>query len=158
MSTGTDLAKRIREVFINGTWIANTNYKSSLVGISHEEATKIVHDCNSIAALIFHINYYLKGLLDVFQGGPLLISDRFSFEMPELKSENDWQNQCKMLETNAELFAELVSRLTEEQLSSAFVAPQYGSNVHNIQGLIEHSYYHLGQIVLLKKIIRSNLN
>jgi len=37
--------------------------------------------CPSIAALTFHINYYVAGVLNVFQGGKLEIRDKYSFDM-----------------------------------------------------------------------------
>lgn len=41
-------------------------------------------------------------------------------------------------------------------LDKPFIDEKYGSYIRNIEGVIEHSYYHLGQIVLLKKMIVQN--
>lgn len=41
----------------------------------------------------------------------------------------------------------------DEKLDSTFAGENYGIYQRNIEGIIEHSYYHLGQIVLTKKII-----
>ena len=43
--------------------------------------------------------------------------------------------------------------MPEGQLKENFVDEKYGSYLRNIDGMIEHCYYHLGQIVLIKKII-----
>jgi hypothetical protein len=34
-----------------------------------------------------------------------------------------------------------------------FVDEKYGTLLRNIEGVIEHSYYHLGQIALIRKMI-----
>ena len=53
----------------------------------------------------------------------------------------------------AEQFAKLVEQLPDSQLFDDFSDKKYGSYFRNLQGIIEHTHYHLGQIVLIKKII-----
>lgn len=43
--------------------------------------------------------------------------------------------------------------MPEEKLNEDFVDKKYGTYLRNIDGMIEHSYYHLGQIVWIKKVI-----
>ncbi|MEG1022142.1 MAG: hypothetical protein RSE50_11550 [Myroides sp.] len=43
--------------------------------------------------------------------------------------------------------------MRDEKLDSVFVDEKYGSYRRNIEAMIEHSYYHLGQIVLIKKML-----
>ena len=45
------LSDRFREVMLNGTWIANTNFKDQLSQVSLSQATKKIGDLNTIAAL-----------------------------------------------------------------------------------------------------------
>ena len=70
------MAKRLREVFLDGKWIANTNYKEQIQDLTWHDATNKLTDANTIAALVFHINYYLQGLIQVLKGGSLDISDK----------------------------------------------------------------------------------
>lgn len=42
----------------------------------------------------------------------------------------------------------------EEKLKEAFVEEKYGTYQRNLEGMIEHSYYHLGQIVLIKELLK----
>lgn len=152
-NTAESLSQRLREVFLNGKWIANTNYREELTASSFVVAIQSLSGCNSIAQLSYHILYYLRGLNKVLEGGPLEISDKYSFELPELHSETDWQELIAALMSQAEKFAGLVSELTDAQLQSPFAAPQYGTYQKNIEAVLEHSYYHLGQIVLIRKLI-----
>ncbi|MCW5518753.1 DinB family protein [Aureitalea sp. L0-47] len=156
METGKQLAKRIREVFLDGTWIANSNYTKALSGLSMEEACRKVEQLNSIAALTFHVNYYLGGVLKFLNGGTLDISDSYSFDMSPITSEEDWNGLRLELKDNAEKFAEKVDRMSDTDLNQVFADPKYGTIRRNIEGLIEHSYYHLGQISLLRKLIAAS--
>ena len=153
MNCNKYLANRLREVYLDGKWIANTNYKEQLQNLNWEQATIKIADLNSIAALTFHINYYLVGLIKVLNGKVLDISDKFSFNLNELKSESDWKELKNDLLNNAELFASMVENLPEEKLKTTFIEEKYGTYLRNIEAVIEHSYYHLGQISLIKKMI-----
>ncbi|WP_205504312.1 hypothetical protein [Rufibacter psychrotolerans] len=147
------LANRLREVLLNGKWIANTNYKEQLEGVSWAHAIQKVGNLNTIAALTFHVNYYLAGLLQVFQGGQLDIRDKYSFDLPELTSAEDWDRLVHDFLSNSEKFASCVEQMPDNLLGQPFVDEKYGTYLRNIEGVIEHSYYHLGQISLLRKLI-----
>lgn len=148
-----NIADRLQEVFIDGTWVANTNYKHILQDVDMEMALYQVDNLNTIAALTYHINYYLQGLIPVFDGGDLTISDKYSFDLPDITSEDEWQKMVQELLSNAETFINKVRQLNPDQLSAPFVEPKYGNYYRNIECVIEHSYYHLGQISLIKKMI-----
>jgi len=147
------IANRLREVLLNGKWIANTNYKDQILSINWEQAIQKVDNLNTIALLTFHINYYLQGLLHVFNGGKLEIRDKYSFDLPEIKSERDWNTLVNDFLSNSEKFVNQVEQMDESMLDQPFVDEKYGSYLRNIEGVIEHSYYHLGQVSLLRKMI-----
>jgi hypothetical protein len=141
------LAERFREVILNGTWIANTNYKNELSGLHWEIAIKKINSLNTIAALAQHIHYYISGVKKVFNGGTLDIRDKYSFDFPSIHSQNEWDNFLTNFWDDAEEFALLIEKIPEEKLKHFFVDKKYGTYQRNIEGIIEHSYYHLGQIV-----------
>lgn len=153
MNRSLILANRLREVLLDGRWIANTNYKEQLLSVTWTQAIQKVDDLNTIALLTFHVNYYLAGLLNVFNGGKLEIRDKYSFDLPEIKAENDWNNLMSEFLSNAEKFATKVEQMDDYLLDQPFVDEKYGSYLRNIEGVVEHSYYHLGQIVLIKKML-----
>jgi hypothetical protein len=153
MTRNISLASRIREVLLNGHWIANTNYKEQLQQVTWQQATQKVDDLNTIAALTFHINYYLKGLLSAFENGKLEISDKYSFDLPPIRSEADWNILLTDFLNNAEKFALKVEQMEDAIFDQPFIDEKYGTFIRNIEGVIEHSYYHLGQISLIRKMI-----
>lgn len=153
MTRSVQIANRLREVFLNGRWIANTNYKEQLQNVNWQQATQQVENLNTIAALTFHINYYLAGILSAFETGKLEISDKFSFDLPPIHSENDWNDLVIDFLNNAEKLANKVERMNDDDLDQIFIDEKYGTVLRNIEGVVEHSYYHLGQISLIKKNI-----
>ncbi len=153
MTRNLAIANRLREVLLNGKWVANTNFKEQIVSVSWEQAIQKVDSLNTIALLTFHVNYYLAGILNVFNGGKLEIRDTYSFDLPEIKSESDWNTLVRDFLSNAEMFANQVEQMDESRLDQPFADEKYGSYLRNIEGVIEHSYYHLGQISLIRKMI-----
>ena len=153
--TTKQLANQFREVLLNGTWIS-TNFKAQLEDVTWEQATTKVSSLNTIAALTFHINYYVAGVLNVFEGGTLDIRDKYSFDMPLIESAEDWEKLKTKMCRDAERFAELVEQMPDEKLTEGFVKIEYGNYYRNIIGMIEHCYYHLGQVVIIKKMIQND--
>lgn len=150
------IANRLREVLLNGHWIANTNYKEQILSVNCMQATQKVGNLNTIAALTFHINYYLVGLLSAFETGKLEISDKFSFDLPPISSESEWNKMITDFISNSEKFADRVEQIDDHLLDQPFIGERYGTLLRNIEGVIEHSYYHLGQISLIRKMIMQN--
>ena len=75
MNRNKALTDRLQEVLLDSKWIANTNYKAQLTSVSWLQATQKVNELNSIAALTYHINYYLSGLTNAFENRRLNIRD-----------------------------------------------------------------------------------
>jgi uncharacterized damage-inducible protein DinB len=154
-TVSSQLANRFREVILNGRWIANTNLKEQVSELTWEQATTKIAPFNTIATLTFHIHYYIAGILNVLEGGSLDIKDKYSFDHPPFQSQADWDSLLNQLWHDAEKFADLVEKMPQRRLKEPFIEEKYGDYLRNIDGMIEHSYYHLGQIVLLKKWILS---
>jgi hypothetical protein len=55
--------------------------------------------------------------------------------------------------SNAEKFADAVEEMDDSLFDRPFVDEKYGSYLRNIEAVIEHSYYHLGQVSLIKKLV-----
>ncbi len=153
MSQSKQTATRIREVFLSGHWIANTNYKKELSKLSWEQATTNIYGLNTVAALTFHINYYLDGILRAVDTGSLDIQDKYSFDMPPVASEEEWSKLVDAFLDNAEKFVAFTEHLPSEKLNAPFFNEKYGTYQRNIEAVIEHSYYHLGQISLINKML-----
>ena len=156
MENAQQLAARLREVILNGRWIANTNYLDQLTDISFEQANMKIGGLNTIALLTFHINYYISGVAYFFKTGNLEIHDKYSFDMQPINSEENWLRLKNDLYEQTEQLAQHISNFSDSQLEMVFVDEKYGNYRRNIEALIEHAYYHLGQITLIKKMVVAN--
>lgn len=151
--TTTEIAKRFREILLNGDWVVATNFKDQLSDLTWKQATTRIGTLNTIATLTFHINYYIAGILNVLEGGSLDIRDKYSFNCIPIKSQEDWEKLLDKMWNDAERFADILELMPNEKLEEVFADEKYGSYHRNINAMIEHSYYHLGQIALIKKML-----
>lgn len=152
MNLTAQIAKNFREVHFGGNW-TSVNLKESLADVNWQQATIKLHSLNTIAALVFHINYYVSAVLKVLNGEPLDAKDKYSFDHPPIQSPEDWEKLLNKTWADAENFATGIERLPETKLWETFTDEKYGNYYRNIHGIIEHTHYHLGQIVLIKKIL-----
>lgn len=153
MTRNITIASRLREVLLNGHWIANTNFREQIQSVNWEQATQKVENLNTIAALTYHVNYYLAGLINAFENGRLEISDKYSFDLPPIDSEYEWNKLVTEFLSNSEKFAHKVEEMDDKIFDEPFIDEKYGTFLRNIEGVIEHSYYHLGQVSLIRKMI-----
>jgi len=153
MQLNPQLAKHLREIHFGGNWSAS-NLKDTLSDISLNEALTKIGNLNSIAALTFHMNYYVAAILKVFEGGPLVAKDKYSFDLPPLRTNEEWEEMSNKSWRDAETLAILIEKMPEEKNIETFVDEKYGNYLRNIIGVIEHLHYHLGQVVFLKKLLR----
>ena len=122
---GESLSNYLREVYLQGTWIANTNLKNELSQTTFLQAVKEESGLNSIAALTFHLSYYLEGLLPAFQDMPLTIHDEHSFTFHLSTSTIEWNTQVNHLLQLAETCDILIKSLTLAKLNVPFDNANY---------------------------------
>ena len=158
MSKTQILANRFREVILTGTWVANTNFKKQLSDLNWEIATTKYKTLNSIAILAQHIHYYINGIKNVFKGGSLDIRDKYSFDFKPIESQHEWESFLTKFYSDAEEFASLIEEMPDSMLDEVFIDEKYGTYSRNIDGMIEHSYYHLGQVSLILKLSLEPVN
>jgi hypothetical protein len=99
------------------------------------------------------MNYYVSAVMKVLQDGILDASDKYSFDVPPINSQEEWEKLATKALSEAEQFAALIEQLPENKLGEVFVEEKYGTYHRNLLGIIEHTHYHLGQVVLLKKLV-----
>ncbi len=152
MNVTEQIAKHFREIHFGGNW-TSVNLKDNLENLSWQQATTQVYSFNTIATLVYHMNYYVSAVLKVLQGEALNAKDIYSFDHPPILSQADWEKLLEKTWADAEKFASLIEQLQETKLWETFSDEKYGNYYRNIHGIIEHCHYHLGQIVLIKKIL-----
>ncbi len=150
MNLPSQIAKNFREVYFGGNW-TSSNLKDNLADVTWQQATTQVYNLNTIAILVFHISYYVNAVLKVLHGEPLDAHDKYSFDLPPILSQQDWEKLLDNTFSDAEKLAGLIEQLPESKLWENMADEKYGNYYRNFNGIIEHTHYHLGQIALIKK-------
>jgi hypothetical protein len=153
MNFSTLIAQHLRDVHFgkNWTWV---DLQTTLQDVDLKMATTKIQDLNTIATLVYHMHYYVERQLVVLAGGPLEGSDKDSFATPDFQNEVEWQAFLAKVWADAEALARAIEQLPDDKLAETFVQEKYGTYYRNLHGLIEHFHYHLGQISLMKKLIK----
>jgi len=153
MNLSSLLAKHVRDVYFGGNWTW-VNFKDTLADVDWQMATRQVYGLNTIATLVFHTNYFVEAIIKVLEGGPLDSKDSLSFAHPPIHSQDDWLQMLDKSWNEARHMADLVEKLPDSKLDEIFVLDKYGTYYRNLQGVVEHLHYHLGQIVVIKKVVQ----
>jgi uncharacterized damage-inducible protein DinB len=147
------IAQHIIEAFEGGNW-TEVNFKDALRDISYRDATMVTKaSCNTIAALIHHVAFYNDVIRKKLEGITTIAYDHDSFKVPLVKNENDWMNLKDRCFQSVHDLAATVIKLPDEMLTAP-IDNGNGTYYKTLHGLIEHLYYHLGQIVFLKRLAR----
>ena len=153
MNITSHIAKHFHDVHFGGNWTWS-NMKEQLSDVTWQEAITRIENLNTIATLAFHINYFIEAQIQVLKGGPLDAKDELSFAHPPINSQEDWDNFLYKIWRDAEELKMLIERLPDSVLNETFVESKYGTFYRNLTGMIEHTHYHLGQIAVIKKLVR----
>lgn len=152
MILSQQISKHLRELYVGGNW-TSVSFKQTLENVTWQEATTQFHSCNTIASLMHHSTYYCRKISNVLKGGALDANDKESFNTPVITSNEEWDRFKQAMFDDAETLASLIENLSEKIYHKTFVSSEYDSYYKNLHGVIEHAHYHLGQIVILKKLI-----
>lgn len=150
--------KRIKKLFENlyqgNPWI-ETTIIGALQNISAEQAAvKLMPQWNSIWEIVNHLISWRLNVLQRIQGIIVETPDDNYFSRQTDISNIAWQNTLKKLEVSQHAWIAFLEELNEEELDKIYPVNNLSYYEH-IQGIIQHDAYHLGQIVLLAKHIRS---
>ncbi len=147
------IAQHIIEVHEGGNW-TDANIKDTLADISHKEACTVTKaSYNTIAALVHHLSFYNDIVMQRLSGKNPVISEVNGFDVPAITDEAEW---TQLKQRNLESFhklADAVKAFPEEKIYQ-LTPTGHATHYKTLHGISEHAHYHLGQIVLLKKLVR----
>jgi hypothetical protein len=121
--------------------------------VTWQQATRRVGSLHTIAALVYHMNYFVSATIQVLEGGRLEAREELSFDLPPIASQQDWERLLQKTWSDAENLASAIEQMPESQLWEDFVDEKYGNYYRCLHGPIEHCHYHLGQIALIKSML-----
>jgi uncharacterized damage-inducible protein DinB len=132
-------------------WVG-VNMQQALKGIDAGMAAAVLYrGGNTIWQLVNHLVYWRKTVLIRLQGKNALppMPDMY---LPSDLSEDSWQTTIRHFEEVYQQLHTAITNFREEQLDKD--SPKKGQTYyHLLTGCLQHDAYHLGQIVLLKKMV-----
>jgi uncharacterized damage-inducible protein DinB len=147
------IATHLQEAFAGNNW-SEVNVKDTLDGITYPEAVMVTSaSSNTIAALLYHMTFYNRAITQRLQGIEPEISAANGFDLQPISSEHDWEQLKKNAFDTVNELARAIRHFPDERLEEENPKGK-GSFYKKLQGVIEHNYYHLGQIVILKNLIK----
>lgn len=150
-------AEHYYKAFYGDNW-SEIDFKEVLDGVSFTEALSITPASpNSIAAIIYHVTFYSKTILQRLQGNNPKINDANGFDMPEIKTESGWQTLKQLCFEAANDLTTAIKNIPDDKWEEP-IFKYHDTFYKTIAGVTEHAYYHLGQIVILKKVLRNNVH
>ncbi len=147
------IAQHIIDVHIGDNW-TDVNIKNTLQDVSLQEAVTVTNSsANTIAALLHHITFYNEVVLERLKRNIPFISNANGFDVPVLNNERDWIELKERNIQSAQYLAEAVKQFPEEKIFEP-ILPDFSTVYKTLHGVIEHTHYHLGQIVIIKNLVR----
>lgn len=157
-NTNMKVTERISELFedlYDGEPWLDVTLVGTLENISAEVAAKKINpQRNSVWEIVNHIISWRGNVFQRVQGITIL-SPADNYFLPVInQSDKAWQETLLGLKDSQEKWIAFLHGLDEADLEKTYPV-NHASYYKHIQGIIQHDAYHLGQIVLLCKIMEN---
>lgn len=146
------ISELFEKIYHGDSWIGET-LMGTLETISAETAAKKTNPWNSIWEITNHIISWRENVLQRVQGSIKNAPPDNYFTAVKYQSEQAWQNTLQNLKNSQENWIGFLKKMNEADLEKIY-PDNNASYYHNIQGIVQHDAYHLGQIILLAKMQR----
>ena len=150
-------AQRIQALFTDlyhgHPWI-DVTLEDTLSRITAEQANqRPLKNGNTIWEIVNHIIAWRENVLKRVQGEVLETPSNNYIEKVEDVSGEAWQQTLESLETTQKQWLYFLSTFPEADFEKEYSVNKHSYYKH-IHGIIQHDAYHLGQIVLLVKMVK----
>jgi uncharacterized damage-inducible protein DinB len=150
------LADNLHRVYYGNNW-TDVCLADTLKDISVQQATQRTGASdNTIAALVNHLCFWNEVILQRMQGKNIPIPEQNGMDVAPLQTEEEWQSLVHKMRRSFDALTEAI-RLFPANKLDLLVKDRETTIGFNLHGVTEHAYYHLGQIVLLKKMVNENV-
>jgi len=152
MSETDRIRRQLERAFHGPAWHGDSVF-DVLGRISVEDAThRPVPDAHSIIELVLHTAAWLRIARLRTAGQLVAVSDEMDWPSPTSGTGRQWAAALADLRASVEELDEAIDAFRDEDLEAAVEGKVREYTVYEeLHGAIQHSLYHLGQIVLLAK-------
>ncbi|WP_348825280.1 DinB family protein [Flavobacterium aestuarii] len=152
MSESRRISNLYQSIYNGNPWLEVT-LANTLKDISAEEAyRKINPDLNTIWEIVNHLIQWRRNILSRVQGETVITPDHNYFVPVIDPSEAAWAQSLQTLAKSQESWNAFFEDFDDLDLAKVYPANNHTFYEH-IHGIIQHDVYHLGQIVILKKML-----
>ena len=150
MKENDRISDQLKRAFYGEAW-SGPSVKEVLEGVTAEIAAKRPpQDVHSIWELVHHITAWVEIVCKRADGEAVEVTPDVNFPPVKDTSESAWADSLKRMEQAEAELQNTISKLAESRLDEPGVPG--GSSVYILlHGAIQHSLYHAGQIILLKR-------
>ena len=146
------ITQNLTATFEGNNW-TDVDIASAINDITFDEAiTQTNASPNTIASLTHHL-FFWNGIIMKRLKGNNPSGPENGYNISHIKTENDWNDLKEKTHQSFIDLANAIKNFAEEKLNETY-AEGKSSYYKNITGIIEHAYYHLGQITILKRIVK----
>ena len=154
MNIAEHIARHLRDVYAGQNW-TEVNLQTTLEDITYEEASQVTPaSVNTIAGLVHHLAFWNRVMAQRIAGIRVEIPESNGYDSSQLTDADHWHNLKKDCFQSGKHLADVISVLSADQLQQE-ILPGYPTAYKSLQGCVEHVHYHLGQIVILKQLVRA---
>jgi uncharacterized damage-inducible protein DinB len=132
-------------------WL-EVNLVDTLANLTPAQAATKVGRANSIWEILVHLIEWRKNVLQRVQGEVLKSPSNNYFAPIEDQSESNWQATLAQLAQTQQQWVAFLRKFDLQTLNQLYPVNQLTYYEH-IQGILQHDCYHLGQMVVLAKLV-----
>ena len=135
--------------------LLEVNLANTLKNVTAEQAYKKANpNLNTIWEIVNHLIQWRRNILERMQGEVIVTPDHNYFVPVLDPSEAAWAQSLQTLAKSQESWSTFFESFNDEDLAKIYVNNGHTYYEH-IHGIIQHDVYHLGQIVILKKLLNT---
>jgi|SRR6185437_10756003 len=146
------ITKLFEDLYNGSPWI-DVTIMATLKNISAEQAAKkVTPERNSIWQIVNHMIAWRENVLLRVEGNEVTAPNDNYFSQLEITSETEWQKALDRLANSQAQWINFLENFDESQFDKIYASNKMTYYEH-IHGILQHDAYHLGQIVLLSKLV-----
>ena len=152
MSENKRISNLYQSIYNGNPWLEVT-LSHTLENVTAEQAYRKVNpNLNTIWEIVNHLIQWRRNILRRVQGETVVTPDHNYFVPILDSSEAAWEQSLQSLAKSQELWNAFFEDFNDSDLEKIYVNNNHTYYEH-IHGIIQHDVYHLGQIVILKKLL-----
>jgi uncharacterized damage-inducible protein DinB len=154
MSENKRISNLYQSIYNGNPWL-EVNLANTLKDVTADQAyRKITPNLNTIWEIVNHLIQWRRNILKRVQGEVITTPDHNYFVPVLDPSEAAWEQSLQNLDKTQELWNSFLEDFDDADLDKIYANNNHTYYEH-IHGIIQHDVYHLGQIVILKKMLKT---